>query len=231
MDEKQKILVVDDNPRIARVLQIELQAAGYRVATEGNGKRAYERIMREDYDLVVLDIMLPEMDGFEICKRVREVSEKPPIIMLTAKDDIQDKIAGLKLGAVDYMTKPFSDDELLIRIQNTLKIYSNIVDTNQHLTRYVVKDLILCPETREVTVKNEKIELSQKEFELLQFLMENKRIVMSREKILANVWGYEYYGDTNVVDVYIHALRDKIDKPFQEKYIHTERGAGYVIRD
>ena len=94
-----------------------------------------------------------------------------------------------------------------------------------------MKDLILCLETHEVTVKNEKIELSQKEFELLKFLMENKRIVMSREKILTNVWGYEYYGDTNVVDVYVHALRDKIDKPFQEKYIHTERGTGYVIRD
>ena len=231
MDEKQKILVVDDTQRIAHILQIQLQAAGFRVATEGNGSRAYERIMKEDFDLVVLDIMLPEMDGFEICKRVREVSDRPPIIMLTAKDDIQDKINGLKLGAIDYMTKPFSDDELLVRVQNTLKIYSNIADPNQRLTRYVVKDLMLCPETHEVTVKNEKIDLSQKEFELLQFLMENKRIVMSREKILAKVWGYDYYGDTNVVDVYVHALRDKIDKPFNEKYIHTERGLGYVIRD
>ena len=231
MDEKQKILVVDDTQRIARLLQIQLQAAGFRVATEGNGRRAYERIMKEDYDLVILDIMLPEMDGFEICKRVREVSERPPIIMLTAKDDIKDKVFGLKLGAIDYMTKPYSDDELLVRVQNTLKIYSNIADPNQRVTRYVVKDLMLCPETHEVTVKNEKVELSQKEFELLQFLIENKKIVMSREKILAKVWGYDYYGDTNVVDVYIHSLRDKIDKPFQERYIHTERGLGYVIRD
>ena len=231
MDEKQKILVVDDTQRIARILQIQLQAAGFRVATEGNGRRAYERIMKEDYDLVILDIMLPEMDGFEICKRVREVSDRPPIIMLTAKDDIKDKVFGLKLGAIDYMTKPYSDDELLVRVQNTLKIYSNIADPNQRVTRYVVKDLMLCPETHEVTVKNEKVELSQKEFELLQFLIENKKIVMSREKILAKVWGYDYYGDTNVVDVYIHALRDKIDKRFNEKYIHTERGIGYVVRD
>ena len=227
----QKILVVEDTERIARLLQINLRMEGFKVATEGNGRRAYERIMQEDYDLVLLDIMLPEMDGFEICKRVREVSEMPPIIMLTAKDDLQDRIAGLKLGAIDYMTKPFSTDELLIRIRNTLKIYAQRADPNQRITRYVVKNLILCPETREVTVKNEKIELSQKEFDLLKYLIENKRLVLSRDTILEKVWGYDYYGDTNVVDVYIHSLRDKIDKRFNEKYIHTERGIGYVIRD
>lgn len=227
----QKILVVEDTERIARLLQINLRMEGFKVSTEGNGRRAYERIMQEDYDLVLLDIMLPEMDGFEICKKVREVSEMPPIIMLTAKDDLQDKIAGLKLGAIDYMTKPFSTDELLIRIRNTLKIYAQRKDPNQRITRYVVKSLILCPETREVTVKNEKIELSQKEFDLLKYLIENKKIVLSRDTILEKVWGYDYYGDTNVVDVYIHSLRDKIDKRFNEKYIHTERGIGYVIRD
>lgn len=227
----QKILVVEDTERIARLLQINLRMEGFKVSTEGNGRRAYERIMQEDYDLVLLDIMLPEMDGFEICKKVREVSEMPPIIMLTAKDDLQDKIAGLKLGAIDYMTKPFSTDELLVRIRNTLKIYAQRKDPNQRITRYVVKSLILCPETREVTVKNEKIELSQKEFDLLKYLIENKKIVLSRDTILEKVWGYDYYGDTNVVDVYIHALRDKIDKRFNEKYIHTERGIGYVVRD
>lgn len=227
----QKILVVEDTERIARLLQINLRMEGFKVATEGNGRRAYERIMQEDYDLVLLDIMLPEMDGFEICKKVREVSEMPPIIMLTAKDDLQDKIAGLKLGAIDYMTKPFSTDELLVRIRNTLKIYAQRKDPNQRVTRYVVKSLVLCPETREVTVKNEKIELSQKEFDLLKYLIENKKIVLSRDTILEKVWGYDYYGDTNVVDVYIHALRDKIDKRFNEKYIHTERGIGYVVRD
>ena len=230
MDKGAKIFIVEDEKHIARFIQINLEKSGYKTAIESNGRRAYERIIQEGYDLVLLDVMLPDMDGMEICKKVREVSDVP-IIMLTAKDDIKDKVFGLKLGAIDYMTKPYSDDELLVRVQNTLKIYSNIADPNQRVTRYVVKDLMLCPETHEVTVKNEKVELSQKEFELLQFLIENKKIVMSREKILAKVWGYDYYGDTNVVDVYIHSLRDKIDKPFQERYIHTERGLGYVIRD
>ncbi len=227
----QKILVVEDTERIARLLKINLQAEGFKVAIEGNGRRAYERIMQEDYDLVLLDIMLPEMDGFEICQKVREISEMPPIIMLTAKDDIQDKINGLKLGAIDYMTKPFSTDELLIRIHNTLKVYAQRADPNQRVTRYVVRNLVLCPETREVTVNNERIDLSQKEFDLLKYLLENKRIVLKREMILEKVWGYDYYGDTNVVDVYVHSLRKKIDEQFKEKYIHTERGIGYVIRD
>ncbi len=232
MDEKKKILVVEDTERIARLLQLTLEMeGGYKVSIESNGRRAYERIMQEEYDLVLLDIMLPEMDGFEICQKVRSFSEMPPIIMLTAKDDLKDKITGLKLGAIDYMTKPFNNDELLVRVQNILKLYAEKAASSKRVKNYVVKNLVLSPDTREVTVNNEKIELSQKEFELLCYLLENKRIVLSREKILEKVWGYDYFGDTNVVDVYIHALRDKIDKPFNEKYIHTERGVGYVIRD
>ena len=232
MDDKKKILIVEDTERIARLLQLTLEMeGGYKVSIESNGRRAYERIMQEEYDLVVLDIMLPEMDGFEICQKVRSFSEMPPIIMLTAKDDLKDKITGLKLGAIDYMTKPFNSDELLVRVQNILKLYAEKSASSKHVKNYVVKNLVLSPDTREVTVNNEKIELSQKEFELLCYLLENKRIVLSREKILEKVWGYDYFGDTNVVDVYIHALRDKIDKPFNEKYIYTERGVGYVIRD
>ena len=232
MDDKKKILIVEDTERIARLLQLTLEMeGGYKVSIESNGRRAYERIMQEEYDLVLLDIMLPEMDGFEICQKVRSFSEMPPIIMLTAKDDLKDKITGLKLGAIDYMTKPFNSDELLVRVQNILKLYAEKSASSKHVKNYVVKNLVLSPDTREVTVNNEKIELSQKEFELLCYLLENKRIVLSREKILEKVWGYDYFGDTNVVDVYIHALRDKIDKPFNEKYIYTERGVGYVIRD
>ena len=232
MDENKKILVVEDTERIARLLQLTLEMeGGYKVSIESNGRRAYERIMQEEYDLVLLDIMLPEMDGFEICQKVRAFSEIPPIIMLTAKDDLKDKITGLKLGAIDYMTKPFNSDELLVRVQNILKLYAEKAAGNKRVKNYVVKNLVLSPDTREVIVNNQKIELSQKEFELLCYLVENKRIVLSREKILEKVWGYDYFGDTNVVDVYIHALRDKIDKPFNEKYIHTERGVGYVIRD
>lgn len=232
MEDKKKILVVEDTERIARLMQLNLEDAGFQVYIESNGRRAYDRIVQENYDLVLLDLMLPEMDGFEICKQVRALSEFPPIIMVTAKDDIKDKIAGLKLGAVDYLTKPFSFDELIIKIKNFLKLYEGREQEDKTLYTYLkVKNLVLCVETREVKVNGEKIDLSQKEFDLLQYLIENKRIVLTREKILQTVWGYDYYGDTNVVDVYIHALRDKIDKPFNDKYIHTERGVGYVIRD
>ena len=230
MDDQKKILIVEDTQRIARLLQINLEAQGYKIKIEDNGRRAFERIIQEDYDLVLLDVMLPGMDGFEICRRVREISEMPPIIMLTSRDDVKDKIEGLKLGAIDYVTKPFNTDELLARIANTLKIYGEINKSHQPVTRYVVKNLVLYVDSRTVTVNNEKITLRQKEFELLQYLLKNKNVVVTRDKILEEVWGYDYVGETNVVDVYIHELREKIDKRFNETYIYTERGVGYVIR-
>lgn len=230
MYNQNKILIVEDTERIARLLQINLESAGYKIKIESNGRLAFERIIQEDYDLVLLDVVLPEMDGFEICRRAREISEMPPIIMLTSRDDVKDKIEGLKLGAIDYMTKPFNTEELLVRIANTLKIYGELSKSQKPVSRYVVKNLVLYVDSREVTVKNEKITLRQKEFELLKYLLKNKNVVVSRDKILEEVWGYEYVGETNVVDVYVHELREKIDKRFKETYIYTERGVGYVIR-
>lgn len=229
MDEAQKIFIVEDEKTIARFLQITLEKAGFKTAIEYNGRRAYERIMQEKYALVLLDIMLPEMDGMEICKRVREISDVP-IIMLTARDEIADKVEGLDLGANDYMTKPFASEELLARIRGILKRYNEKVREDD-TKRYVVRDMILYPERCEVTVKGEPVELTHKEFELLQYLVENKRNVISRDQILQRVWGYDFMGNTNVVDVYISYLRTKIDDRFGEKYIHTTRGVGYVIRD
>lgn len=229
MNETQKIFIVEDEKTIARFLQITLEKAGFKTAIEYNGRRAYEKIMQEKFALVLLDVMLPEMDGMEICRRVREVSDIP-IIMLTARDEIEDKVEGLDLGANDYMTKPFASEELLARIRGILKRYNEKIREDD-TKRYVVRDMILYPERCEVTVKGEPVELTHKEFELLQYLVENKRNVISRDQILQRVWGYDFLGNTNVVDVYISYLRTKIDDRFGEKYIHTTRGVGYVIRD
>ena len=228
---KPKIFIVEDERRIARFLQIELEHEGYETAVEDNGRRALDRIVQGDFDLVLLDVMLPEMDGMEICRKVREISEVP-IIMLTARDDVSDMVSGLDLGADDYITKPFDMQELLARIRRALRSHykerPDDVDENERLT---VKDLIMIPSRFEVRVKGEFVQLTKKEYTLLEYLLRNKRNVLSREQILQAVWGYDYNGDTNVVDVYIRYLRSKIDERFQEKYIHTVRGIGYAIRD
>ena len=229
MAENTKIFIVEDERPIARLLQLTLEREGFKTASESNGRRAYERILQEKYDLVLLDIMLPEMDGMEICKRVREVSDIP-IIMLTARDEIKDKVEGLDLGADDYMTKPFAAPELLARIRGALRRHTERVREADE-RRYVVKNMIIYPERYEVTVKGQPVELTHKEYELLKYLVENKRNVLSRDQILQTVWGYDYIGDTNVVDVYISYLRSKIDDKFGEKYIYTTRGVGYAIRD
>ncbi len=229
MADPAKIFIVEDEKPIARLLQLTLEREGFKTAREPNGRRAYERILQEKYDLVLLDVMLPEMDGMEICKRVREVSDVP-IIMLTARDEVRDKVEGLDLGADDYMTKPFAAEELLARIRGVLRRHTERVREAED-TRYVVKNMIIYPERYEVTVKGEHVELTHKEYELLKYLVENKRNVLSRDQILQTVWGYDYIGDTNVVDVYISYLRSKIDDRFGEKYIYTTRGVGYAIKD
>ena len=229
MAESSKIFIVEDERPISRLLQLTLEREGFKTAAEFNGRRAYERILQEKYDLVLLDVMLPEMDGMEICKRVREVSDVP-IIMLTARDEIRDKVEGLDLGADDYMTKPFAAEELLARIRGVIRRHNERVRAAEE-TRYVVKNMILYPERYEVTVNGTLVELTHKEYELLKYLVENKRNVLSRDQILQTVWGYDFIGDTNVVDVYISYLRSKIDERFGEKYIYTTRGVGYAIRD
>ncbi|MBR4903919.1 MAG: response regulator transcription factor [Selenomonadaceae bacterium] len=225
----EKIFIVEDERPISRLLQLTLEREGFKTATELNGRRAYERILQEKYDLILLDVMLPGMDGMEICKKVREVSDVP-IIMLTARDEVRDKVEGLDLGANDYMTKPFAAEELLARIRGALRRHNEKIRAAEE-TRYVVKNMILYPERYEVTVNGEHVELTHKEYELLKYLVENKRNVLSRDQILQTVWGYDFIGDTNVVDVYISYLRSKIDDRFGEKYIYTTRGVGYAIRD
>ena len=228
MDVKPKILIVEDEKNIARFLQIDLEQEGFDTAIEKNGKRAYERIIQEKYDVVLLDVMLPEMDGMEICRRVRQISDIP-IIMLTARDEISDKVTGLNLGANDYVTKPFAFEEVLARIRGILRRRNE--EPRKDEKRLVIGNVILYPERYEVRVNDNVIELTHKEFELLQYLVENKPNVLTRDQILQKVWGYDFLGNTNVVDVYISYLRTKIDDKYNEKHIHTIRGVGYVCRD
>ena len=230
MEDTKHIFIVEDERRIARFVQIELEHEGFQTATEDNGRRAYERIMQEDYDLVLLDIMLPEMDGVTICRKVRELSNIP-IIMLTAKAEVEDKVNGLDIGADDYMTKPFAMQELLARIRAALRKHVPEEKEEENVERYVLKNLVLYPSRYEVQVQGETVELTKKEYALLEYLMRNKRTVLTREQILQEVWGYDYVGDTNVVDVYIRYLRAKLDDRFHEKYIHTVRGVGYVVKE
>ena len=228
MEEKPKIFIVEDEKQIARFLQIDLEKEGFNTAIEKNGRRAYERIIQEKYDLVLLDVMLPEMDGMEICQRVREISDIP-IIMLTARDEIKDKVEGLGLGANDYVTKPFAFEELLARIRGILKRRNE--EPRKEENRLVVGNVILYPDRYEVKVKGELVDLTHKEFELLQYLVVNKPNVLSRDQILQKVWGYDFMGNTNVVDVYISYLRSKIEEKYNEKHIYTIRGVGYACRD
>lgn len=226
-----QVLIVEDERRIARFLQMELEHEGMNTAIEDNGRRAYERIMQENYDLVLLDVMLPDMDGFTICRKVRELSQVP-IIMLTAKDDIDDKVQGLDIGADDYITKPFATPELLARMRVVLRRQESQREAKVGQEEVLsVKNLIMYPARHEVQVDATPVELTKKEYDLLEYLLRNKRNVLTRDQILSNVWDYDYMGDTNVVDVYIRYLRQKLDDRFQEKYIHTMRGVGYVIKD
>jgi len=227
--EAEKIMIVEDERRIARFLQMELEHEGFETETEENGRRAYERIVQEQYDLVLLDIMLPDMDGLEVCRRVREISDVP-IIMLTAKDDVEDKVNGLDIGADDYITKPFAIQELLARVRAAIRVHKANEDGNRNERVLAVKDLVLYPGRYEVRVKGELVELTKKEYSLLEYMLRNKPNVLTRDQILQEVWGYDYVGDTNVVDVYIRYLRAKIDERFDDKYIYTVRGVGYAVK-
>ncbi len=224
------ILVIEDEVKIARFLQLELEHEGYGVTLSHDGREGLNLAINNMFDLIILDVMLPSLNGMEILRRIRLVSDIP-VIMLTAKDDVTDKVMGLDLGAQDYMTKPFAIEELLARIRVIFKLKnasSSAPNTSKVLT---IGNLTLNEEKFEVHYENTLIPLTKKEFELLRYLMVNKNLLLTRESILENVWGYEYMGDTNIVDVYIRYLRSKIDQKFEIKIIHTIRGMGYQIKD
>lgn len=227
----ESILIIEDEEKIARVLQLELEFEGYQVGVAHTGTDGLIKYREGQWDIVLLDVMLPGLNGLEVLKRIRATEDHTAVIMLTAKDDVADKVRGLDLGANDYMTKPFEIDELFARIRTILRFSKkeNIVEADEYLHMY--SGLSLHEKTREIYRDGQLIELTPREFELLLFLLENTNQVMTREQILNSVWGFDYYGDTNVVDVYIRYVRQKIDQGQNKTLIQTIRGVGYVLRE
>lgn len=225
---EKNILIIEDEAKIARFIQLELEHEGYHVETEQDGKAGLERALQGNYDLVILDVMLPSLNGLEVLRRIRQTSEIP-VIMLTAKGDTMDKVMGLDIGADDYMTKPFAIEELLARIRAAFK-HQRIQPANQDQELVQIGSLKLDLNQYTVTYGQDNIDVTKREFELLKYLMFNKDHVLTRNMILEKVWGYDFAGDTNIVDVYIRYLRSKIDEIYQVKYIHTVRGVGYQLK-
>jgi DNA-binding response OmpR family regulator len=220
------ILIVEDERKLARFMELELEHEGYSVDIVSDGQTALMNLMNKHYDVMLLDLMIPIVDGIEVTKRARTFTDVP-IIMITARDGLQDKVKGLDIGADDYMTKPFEMEELLARLRVLFRKKENTV-VEEKLLKF--KGLSLNRETYEVYRDGVLKELTKKEFDLLAYLLENQGIVLTREKILNNVWGFDFEGETNVVDVYIRFLRSKLDDGYEDKLIHTVRGAGYIIK-
>lgn len=223
-----KILIVEDEDKIARFIELELVHEGYEIVKTNNGRTGLEIAEKGEIDLVILDIMLPELNGLEVLRRLRRTSDIP-IIMLTARDAVMDKVSGLDAGADDYITKPFAIEELLARIRTALK--KRVVVTKKD-TDIIKCGLLSLDKMRHRVIYGDiEIELTNREFTLLQILMENKNIVLNRDVLMDKVCGYDYIGETNLIDVYIRYLRTKIDDRFNVKIITTIRGVGYVIKD
>ena len=222
-----KILIVEDEAKIARFVTLELEHEGYEVKSACDGRSGLQLCLDWKPDLMILDLMLPELSGIEVCRRLRQQSDVP-IIMLTAKDDVSDKVMGLDMGADDYMTKPFAIEELLARIRVALKKHR--ADTAQSTGARSAGKLHMEPASYSAGYGDEAISLTKKEFDLLEYLMSHVNVAISRDQLLNEVWGYSYAGDTNVVDVYVRYLRGKLDDPFQIKFIHTIRGVGYLFK-
>ncbi|WP_078551459.1 response regulator transcription factor [Bacillus alkalicellulosilyticus] len=226
----EKILVIEDETKIARVLKLELEHEGYSVSTATTGTQGLATFQEQKWDLVLLDVMLPELNGLEVLRRIRTTGDATPVILLTARDSIPDKVSGLDQGANDYITKPFQIEELLARIRVCLRVQTRTDDTLQK-QELRIADLSVDEIAHTVTRRGKEIELTPKEFNLLVFLLKHQNQVLQREQIVEHVWGYDFLGDTNVVDVYIRYLRKKVDQPFDVPLIHTVRGVGYVIKE
>lgn len=221
--EKKKILIVEDEAQISRFLQLELEHENYSCTVCADGREALNTALDSDFDLIILDVMLPSLNGIEVLRRLRQ-EKQTPVIILTARDQVVDKVTGLDIGANDYMTKPFAIEELLARIRLHTKrtvAAAGVLSCGK---------LSLNPDARVASYDGKPLDLTKKEFDLLEYLMNNRNIVVGREKLLDAVWGFDFYGSTNVVDVYVRYLRSKIDDVYGVNVIETVRGAGYVIR-
>ena len=222
-----KILIVEDEAQLARFVELELIHEGNYVDKAEDGRTGLDMALSNDYDLILLDVMLPGINGFEVLRRIR-VKKETPVILVTARDAVMDKVSGLDAGADDYITKPFAIEELLARIRVALKRKGASAAVSRQKKK---KKVTMDQDRHEVCVDGNPVELTNYEFELLRILMENCNIVLDRERLINEIWGYDYDGETNVVDVYIRHLRTKIDDKYGIKLIRTVRGVGYVIKE
>lgn len=230
------VLIVEDEVKIARLLELELTHEGYNVEVANNGREGLEKALSKTWGLIILDIMLPELNGIEVLRRLRKEDSQTPVILVTARNATPDIISGLDQGANDYITKPFEIEELLARMRAAIRAskqereeYSSQKPTAKQQLQ--IDNLTVDKESREIVREGHKIDLTPKEYDLLLYLLENKNRVLNREQIINQVWGYDFIGDTNVVDVYIRYIRKKIDFDFDVKLIQTIRGVGYCIRE
>ncbi|WP_125703038.1 MULTISPECIES: response regulator transcription factor [Lacticaseibacillus] len=225
-----RILIIEDEKNLARFVELELKHEGYETAVHFNGRTGLEAALAEDWDAILLDLMLPELNGLEVCRRVRQV-KNTPIIMMTARDSVIDRVSGLDHGADDYIVKPFAIEELLARLRALLRRISIEGEHNAaKQTTITYRDLTIEKENRVVRRGDDIIELTKREYELLLTLMENINVVLARDVLLSKVWGYNSDVETNVVDVYVRYIRNKIDRQGEPSYIQTVRGTGYVMR-
>ncbi|MFD2617145.1 response regulator transcription factor [Terrilactibacillus laevilacticus] len=226
-----RILIIEDEVQIAKVLKIELQYENYDVMIEYDGRSGLETALNQEFDIILLDIMLPRLNGLEVLKRLRKAENYTPVILLTARDSTFDIVMGLDQGANDYVTKPFEIEELFARIRSLINYNSYLSKSNSPSSILSIQDLVINTETREVKRNGKNITLTPKEYDLIVYLLSHKNKIVTREGILMNVWGYEYGGETNVIDVFIRHLRVKIDEGFKTPLIHTIRGVGYTVRE
>ncbi|MEC2989357.1 response regulator transcription factor [Bacillus cereus] len=223
----QHILIIEDEESLADFLELELKYEGYKVDIQLDGRKGLSEALEKNYDLILLDLMLPGLNGLEVCRRLR-ATKNTPIIMLTARDSIMDRVTGLDSGADDYLPKPFAIEELLARMRVIFRREEHI--ENKQVSLLTFKDLQLQIESRTITKGDEEIELTNKEFELLLMFMKNINRVLTRDVLLDQVWGYDAIVETNIVDVYVRYLRNKLHSVDKEEYIQTVRGAGYIMK-
>ena len=229
--KKHRVLIIEDEKNLARFVDLELQHEGYETAICHDGRKGLETALNQEWDGILLDLMLPELNGLEVCRRIRPIKDTP-IIIMTARDSVIDRVSGLDQGADDYIVKPFAIEELLARLRALFRrIDHNKEEKNQSQQSSVkYRNLVIEKKGRIVKRDDQVIDLTKREYELLLYLMENLNTVLSREVLLDKVWGYKTEVETNVVDVYIRYLRNKIDVPGKDSYIQTVRGTGYVMR-
>ncbi|MEK4522992.1 response regulator transcription factor [Psychrobacillus sp. FSL W7-1493] len=229
---KEQILIIEDEENIARVLQLELEFEGYSVEIAYTGTDGLIKYREKPWDLVLLDLMLPGLNGLDVLRRIRATEAKTPVILLTAKSGLEDKVKGLDLGANDYVTKPFEIEELLARVRSAIRFNKYSASVSDQVDNvHVFHSITLNEQTREITNDGEQVNLTPREYDLLLYLIKHPNQVLSREQLLDAVWGFDYYGDTNIVDVYIRYVRKKLEEKNCSSFIQTVRGVGYVLKE